>query len=298
MTGRDWRPFDWALAEIDRGNLVFPLEEGGKRPAIPSAHPEGDPLRGVCKGECGADGHGLHDATADIGRATEWGRRWRRENWGVRTGLLFDLLDLDSAEAVAALNADMPHADISEDDPVIWGPTIRTPRGWHVRVAATGLGSTVNIGGILGGDWRGVNAYSVAPGSRKADGTGWFPLLPDDPRCGLDAPILPAPDWLLALIERPAHFSPRTGVDLPRDGTADRYGQASLERALGRLACATEGGRNHELNREAHGLGKVVDSGHLRGSDVAIRLLAVATQIGLPEGEAKRTIESGLGVRL
>jgi hypothetical protein len=49
---------------------VFP--GNSKYPAIPNAHPEGDPLRGKCKGECGRHGHGVLDATTDLPTVIDW----------------------------------------------------------------------------------------------------------------------------------------------------------------------------------------------------------------------------------
>ncbi len=152
----------------------------------------------------------------------------------------------------------------------------------------------MNVGKLPGVDWRGAGGYVVAPGSVRSDGARWEVALPGDPDCGLDAPIRPAPAWLLRLLDRPQPPAPPTAMSSgPVQG--DRYGQAALERALGRLACTAPGCRNHQLNAEAHGLGKLVAVGHLRGSEVAERLFHVALQLGLGEREAQLTIESGLG---
>ena len=53
-------------AVVASGWPCFPLRAGTKIPAIPSAHPVGDPKRGICKGECGNPGHGVLDATTKI----------------------------------------------------------------------------------------------------------------------------------------------------------------------------------------------------------------------------------------
>lgn len=65
-----------------RGWQVFPLR--GKVPAIPTAHPAGDPLRGACKGECGRHGHGVLDATTDLDVVTSW---WSGPYTGANIGL-------------------------------------------------------------------------------------------------------------------------------------------------------------------------------------------------------------------
>ncbi len=54
---------DAALALAEQAWKVMPIF--GKVPAIRSAHPMGDPLRGTCHGECGRPGHGFYDATHD-----------------------------------------------------------------------------------------------------------------------------------------------------------------------------------------------------------------------------------------
>ncbi len=268
---------DVALAHVSAGRPVFPLEPGGKRPLGRLAS------------------HGLKDATVDAGRVRWWWGKEPAANIGTPTGVSFDVLDVDGPDALAALDAALPLADNPDDDPVVLGPTVRTPRGWHVWVAPTGNGNTVNVGGLPGVDWRGTGGYVVAPGSVKVDGTAWIWALPDDPDCGMAAPIRPAPAWLLDHLARPpapTAAPPRVWTGPPT--ASDRYGQAALERALGRLASATNGSRNHQLNTEAHGLGKLVAAGHLRGSEVAERLFAVACQIGLGEHEARLTIDSGL----
>ena len=51
---------------------IFPLKPRDKVPAFPSAHPEGDLLRGKCHGECGRLGHGFYDATTDPDHIRQW----------------------------------------------------------------------------------------------------------------------------------------------------------------------------------------------------------------------------------
>src|SRR4051812_21847103 len=78
---------------------VFPLAERGKLPKIATAHPDGE----LCRGGCGRDGHGLYDATTDVDRITAWWRGWPQANVGIRTGVAFDVVDVDGPEALDAL---------------------------------------------------------------------------------------------------------------------------------------------------------------------------------------------------
>lgn len=143
------------------GFNVFPIERGGKRPAIPNAHPEGDELRGICKGECGKLGHGFHDARSDVNWIMAMGRKYKDCNWAVATGIESGafLIDIDAEDA-------------SEWWDELWlpdGEEVQTPSGGrHIYYAYTDadldLKSTVkklhpNI------DTRGNGGYALLPGS-------------------------------------------------------------------------------------------------------------------------------------
>ena len=81
------------MAYATAGWEVFPCN--GKVPMNPSVHPPGDPLRGVCHGECGADGHGVLDATIDITRVNPWWITWPNANIGGRVPAGVVLVDVD-----------------------------------------------------------------------------------------------------------------------------------------------------------------------------------------------------------
>ncbi len=92
-----------ALALARRGLPVFPVRAGGKQPLIPGRHRDDKPAADQCRGECGGDGHGCWDGTIDLDRVRAWWERWPSANIGVRTGELFDVLDPDGTEGIAAL---------------------------------------------------------------------------------------------------------------------------------------------------------------------------------------------------
>lgn len=94
-----------ALRYALAGYAVFPLQPNAKAPAIPSVHPAGDPLHGVCRGECGKEGHGVYDATTDVETIGEWWARWPAANIGLAIGDAHVVLDVDPRHggALAAL---------------------------------------------------------------------------------------------------------------------------------------------------------------------------------------------------
>ncbi|ASZ74210.1 DNA primase/polymerase [Mycobacterium phage Squint] len=152
-----------ALWYASQGWPVFPLAVGDKLPAIPTAHPKGDPLRGVCKGECGKFGHGLYDATTDPAQIRKW---WGEAeyNIGIPTGHAFDVIDIDGAKGYQSL------LELGDDVfPPIHGKvsTVREDSGEHWYVLPTGDG---NRAGVRPGiDYRGAGGYVCVPPSRVGD---------------------------------------------------------------------------------------------------------------------------------
>ncbi len=267
---------DAALDYAARGWPVFPLNPGGKSPLGRLAP------------------HGLKDATTDADRVRAW---WTVEpvaNIGLLTGVHFDVLDIDGPDALDRLET---WSESNPDGNDVEGPTVATPRGWHCYVEVTGRGNAVNLAGLAGVDWRGRGGYVVAPQSVREDSATWTWITGTPLDLGPDTPIVPAPEWVLSLFNpSKPRGSPAT---LPRHAGRTGYGAAALERELGRLALATEGTRNQQLNASAHSLGQLVAAEQLDAKEVVVALLAVGRQIGLTDQECERTIESGMraGIR-
>lgn len=275
----------FARTFAEHGWPVFPVASGGKTPAITSAHPEGDPLRGVCKGECGADGHGLLDATVDVEKVTAWWTASPRANIGVRTGVVCDVLDIDAHHGGCRSLVDL----LDEHGCLPSGPSASTPRGGvHLYFLPTGLANTTNI--RPGIDWRGVNGYVVVPPSLRSEGIYEWGLRPSE------FALLPAPAWLVELHPQSRRSVASVGATVGHRAapTSDAYGRRALEAEVGRLSLAHEGDRNHALNRSAFALGQLVAGGVLDAAEVVDALVLAAERIGLESRETENAIRSGL----
>ena len=260
-----------ALAYASRGWPVLPCEPRGKRPF------------GLLVT------HGLKEATTDPATIEGWWWAEPEANIGLRTGVAFDVLDVDGDEGMAALAIEIPF-----DAPTVDGPTVTTGKGAHVYVAVTGLGN--RAGFLPGVDWRGKGGYVVASPSVHPSGAvyGWK-CGEDNPAFGANAPIRPAPAWLLDLLDR------RPAPALLPNGQmthTSAYGRRALEAECGRIALAPEGQRNHTLNAAAFALGQLVAGGALSADEVIVSLVEVARRIGLKDTEIERTVESGLNAGL
>ena len=270
---------DAALDYASRGWPVFPIAPRGKLPVIPSAHGPAEP---ACAGECGRDGHGFYDATTDPDRIAEWWRRWPTANIGVRTGVLFDVVDIDGPEGLAALDA------YRADRPVTWGPEARTGGGgWHLFHLPTGAGNRAGV--LTKVDFRGAGGYIVAPSSIHPSGRPyrWTEMA------GPDEALEPLPAWLLELV-LPAPTPAATPTAGRIRALPSAYGRRALEAELGRVALASPGDRNHQLNRSAFALGQLVGAGVLAAELVVASLVEAAARAGLSGREVEKTIASGL----
>jgi putative DNA primase/helicase len=72
------------------------------------------------------------------------------------------------------------------------------------------------------------------------------------------------------------------------------WAAAALAAEVSTVTNATEGTRNHTLNRAAFSLGQLVAGGYLDPNDVAAALSDAARAAGLTAAESRATIASGL----
>ena len=162
-----WAPFAAALYAASLGWPVFPLRAGGKTPAIRSAHPAGHP----CRGECGRDGHGFHDATTDPDRLHRWWRAFPRANYGISTGPAeLVVIDLDTGKGTPPARV-LPDQGDEEPTPE-WVQDGVGVLAWMVHRDHPDAGPTgIATAGTLGvrTPSGGLHLYYAAPG-RGLDG--------------------------------------------------------------------------------------------------------------------------------
>jgi Bifunctional DNA primase/polymerase, N-terminal len=232
---------------------------------------------------------GLHQASTDPAQLRAWWAHWPTANIGLRTGIVHDVCDIDSVTGLEALLELL-------GDHAITGPTVFTGSGgWHIYLAATGLGNRVGI--LPGVDWRGVGGYVVAPPSMHASGQPyrWSRHL-------VDATLQPCPMPLRSLIldtvpplpneHRPAPHKPARYAEVALAGEAAKVRAASPPRIVDGVD--QPGNRNDTLNRSAFALGQLVAAGLLDRRTVERELTAAALAVGLGRVETARTISSGL----
>lgn len=153
---------------------------------------------------------------------------------------------------------------------------LRVPDGVSLR---GGLGPGVDIK-------RAGKGYVVVPPS-----AGYTEVCHDLPA--------EAPAWLLEELTLDERSSPEGVAGDARffaafeDGSP--YGLGALDREIGRLVQAGEGGRNNALNAAAFSLAQLVAGGELSETRAKGELATAALLIGLEPSETRATIESGWG---
>lgn len=183
----------------------------------------------------------------------------------------------------------------------------RAPAGQKVRSSAGRLAPWVDV--------RAAGGYVVGPFSATGAGVyrpllGWDRVVrskagPDLQSHGIpsieeihfDPPALPS--WLAErMVEReePVDVFSRLLAALDREpvGCRDGYAAAALHAETTSVATATQGSRNHTLNRAAYSLGTLVAAGALDEGQVRSALESAAIQCGLGRDEAIASIRSGM----
>lgn len=159
---------------------------------------------------------------------------------------------------------------------------------------------------VAGNDWPGVwrklaatiGAGHVDVSAKDASRIYYLPACPPEySACAFagihdGAPLDPAsiPDLPDETPQRPPIERPVTlnGID------GDPYRERAITDELAALCGAGEGTRNATLNKVAFRVGQFVGAGRYSRSDAEYELQHAALSIGLPSGEAQRTIQSGL----
>ncbi|MFJ2220821.1 bifunctional DNA primase/polymerase [Streptomyces anulatus] len=275
-----------ALQAAEYGWHVFPLRPAGKRPAL---HGETVcPLIGDCAG-----GHRKWEdrATTDPDRIR---RAWadRPFNIGIATGPS-ELLVIDLDMPKRNSNTDTPHGVTTftalceragQTVPTTY--RTRTPSGGHhlYFTAPTGirLGNTAGTLAPLV-DTRAWGGYVVAASSTTP--AGRYEVT--DP-----APIVPLPDWLVALLQ-PAPRGPVGPLAMPVI-SGSRAARAALERECQRVVEAPEKQGNNTLNRSAFKVGRFVAWGDLARHEVEEAFQGAGEARGLTAAECRATIRSAL----
>ncbi len=280
-------PLDTALGYAARGVPVLPLR--GKLPLLPAAHQPGDPLYQQCRGQCGKQGHGVHDATLDLDQLRAWWQRWPRANVGLRCGIGFDVIDVDGEQGRHSLQRLL--AEHGGGVP-IGGPRVRTGSGgWHLYVAPTGLPDQIGV--LPSVDYRAADRYVVAPPSRHPSTGQRYQWVPGRE---LDAPLGEIPAALrerLTLRQPDRQPAPVLTV---RPAEPDHpYGRAVLEAETAHIAGARgpgqgrSGERNQVLWEAARNLYNLVAGGVLDEATVAGELERAADACGLLGDEPRQT---------
>ncbi|MFN2555685.1 MAG: bifunctional DNA primase/polymerase [Nitriliruptorales bacterium] len=167
---------------------VFPVAPRGKLPLI--AKRDG--------------GKGLHDATTNEETIRAWWARCPAANIGLRTGVTFDVVDIDGPKGLDALNT------VRADRPMTWGPEAVTGGGgWHLLHSPAGAGNRAGI--VSHVDYRGDGGYIVAPPSVHPSGERYFWA----PGAGPDEPLEPLPDWLAEFVFPRREVEPARALSIP-----------------------------------------------------------------------------------
>jgi RecA-family ATPase len=176
------------------------------------------------------------------------------------------------------------------ENPAPQCPTVKTPgNGFHLYFRMPEGAPLTNRTGTLpaGVDCRGDGGWTVGPGAVF----GPWQWQGDARKIAAAGPV---PGWILEAVKaRKNEYA--AAPSLNDVGKRQRaYAEAALSKAANEVAASPQGRRNSELNSAAFCMATMVARGWIGGATVEGRLYDAATACGLPIGEARGTIKSGL----
>lgn len=144
-----------------------------------------------------ANSNGLTGASTDMNQINEWWKRWPNSNIGLRTGDVFDVLDVDGPIGVVSLGLTIVEylGTTKYKHP---GPVQSTGKGYHLLFIPTGARNFA--GKHPGLDFRGRSGYVVASPSIHPNGHQY--------RWARDGELPEPPDWLNAMVTQPRTTPP------------------------------------------------------------------------------------------
>ncbi len=235
-----------------------------------------------------------------IGQIVTWERQGRFQNVGLICGPVSSnlvVIDLDGVNAVKVFEERWP--DLIETYTVVSG----SGKGKHIYLYSDKPISTTKAMALPDGgniELRSNGQLIIAPPSIHPE-TGKHYLI-DKPLPIKSVDLYPCRKWIVGL-ERQKYIVPAD--DLKKHDTRPKQGKRAMSvayavtalrgecSAVSRLAPNSEQ-RNNRLNLAAYSLGQLVGDLLLPRWQVEDDLMAAAAACGLPDGEARRTIKSGL----
>jgi energy-coupling factor transporter ATP-binding protein EcfA2 len=169
--------------------------------------------------------------------------------------------------------------------------TVETPSGGLHFFFKSDMPFVGEVGKVVSGvDIRSHGNYVIAPGSVIADGRAYRIAA------GSLNAIPALPIALAALLRPKADSSLPLPAPAPQNVTERErhYGAEVLERCLEEISALTEGERNNKFNAISYHVFRQCGAGRIEPTHSVYELLRAARSIGLPEREARATIESAM----
>ena len=159
-------------------------------------------------------------------------------------------------------------------------------------------GTIGNSNGRLGPhiDVRGDGGQVVFPGSVHPETGMRYEWV--EGREPWSIPVAELPAHIIAMLQGPPRPQGGSERHAPRPpsapGLSDPYAAKAMRDEIAAVASATEGARNHTLNRAAFSLGTLIGAGCLDRAEVEAALREAAHSAGLNGHEVEATVRSGI----